>query len=57
MNSYAKTTINNGKKYKMGFMMRVKPDKIRYSNSMKDYWVLDGNTEQLRPYGILIKEV
>ena len=57
MNSYAKTTINNGKIYQMGFMMRVKPDKIRYSNSMKDYWVLDGNTEQLRPYRILIKEV
>ena len=56
MDSYAKKTKNNGKTYKMGFMMRVKPDKIRYSNSMKDYWVLDGTTEQIRPYRILIKE-
>ena len=57
MDSYAEKTKNNGKTYKMGFMMRVKPDKIRYSNSMKDYWVLDGTTEQIRPYRILIKEV
>ena len=56
MDSYAKKTKNNGKTYKMGFMMRVKPDKIRYSNSKKDYWVLDGTTEQIRPYRILIKE-
>ena len=56
MDKYAKKTKNNGKTYKMGFMMRVKPDKIRYSNSMKDYWVLDGTTEQIRPYRILIKE-
>ena len=56
MNSYAQTAKNNGKTYKMGFMMRVKPDKIRYSNSKKDYWVLDGTTEQIRPYRILIKE-
>ena len=46
----------NKKKYKMGFMMRVKPDKIRYSNSMKTYWVLDGTTDQMRPYRIMIKE-
>ena len=56
MDKYAKKTKNNGKTYKMGFMMRVKPDKIRYSNSKKDYWVLDGTTEQIRPYRILIKE-
>ena len=56
MDSYAKKTKNNGKTYQMGFMMRVKPDKIRYSNSKKDYWVLDGTTEQIRPYRILIKE-
>ena len=50
------STSINGKKYMMGFMMRVKPDKIRYSNSQKNYWILDGTTEQMRPYRILIKE-
>ena len=58
MECYASTSSTeiNGKKYKMGFMMRVKPDKIRYSNSQKNYWVLDGTTEQMRPYRIMVKE-
>ena len=56
MDEYAQSTNVNGKSYKMGFMMRVKPNRIRYSNSMKDYWVLDGTTEEMRPYRILIKE-
>ena len=46
----------NGKKYLMGFMMRVKPDKIRYSNNKKEYWVLNGKKEEMRPYRIMIKE-
>ena len=55
--SYSKSsTTVNGKKYMMGFMMRVKPDKIRFSNQQKDYWVLDGTTNQMRPYRILVKE-
>ena len=58
MNDYARSssTSVNQKHYKMGFMMRVKPDKIRYSNSQKDYWVLDGTTDQMRPYRIMVKE-
>ena len=60
MESYAKgakseTTVN-GKKFIMGFMMRVKPDKIRYSNSQPDYWVLNGTTDEMRPYRIMVKE-
>ena len=51
-----KKAYANGKNYLMGFMMRVKPDKIRYSNSQKDYWVLDGTKDEMRPYRILIKE-
>ena len=47
---------NKGKKYLMGFMMRVKPDKIRYSNFKKNYWVLDGTPHEMRPYRIMIKE-
>ena len=50
-------TIINGKKFMMGFMMRVKPDKIRYSKAKPNYWVLDGTTEQMRPYRIMVKEV
>ena len=51
------TTIINGKKYMMGFMMRVKPDKIRYCEEEPDYWVLDGTINEMRPYRILIKEI
>ena len=53
--SSSSTTIN-GKKYMMGFMMRVKPDKIRFSNQQKNYWVLNGTTDEMRPYRILVKE-
>ena len=49
-------TVINGKNYLMGFMMRVKPDKIRQASSEPDYWVLDGTTNQMRPYRILIKK-
>ena len=40
----------------MGFLMRVKPNKIRYSNNKKKYWVLDGTKEEMRPYRIMVKE-
>ena len=40
----------------MGFMMRVKPDKIRYPKEKKDYWVLNPTTDEMRPYRILVKE-
>ena len=58
MDQYAGYSITkiNGKNYKMGFMMRVKPDKIRISSSTPDYWVLDGTVNEMRPYRILIKE-
>ena len=46
----------NGKQYLMGFMMRVKPDKIRFFHLKKDYWVLDGTKDQMRPYRIMIKD-
>ena len=40
----------------MGFMMRVKPDKIRISSSVPDYWVLNPTDDEIRPYRILVKE-
>ena len=50
----------NGYRYKVGFMLRVKPDKIRYSSSNVDYWVLNagnGDFSEMRPYRFIIKKV
>ena len=55
---YAEKKANiNGKEYLMGFMMRVKPEKIRISETKPDYWVLNGTTKEMRPYRLMIKEV
>ena len=51
----SKTEIS-GKKYKMAFMVRVKPDKIRFTNQNKNEWILGGTTNEFRPYRILLKE-
>ena len=60
MEHYAKhsktETVIEGKKYMMGFIMRVKPDKINKPVDEPDYWVLNGTTDEMRPYRILIKE-
>ena len=37
--------------------MRVKPEKIRISETKPDYWVLNGTTKEMRPYRLMIKEV
>ena len=39
----------------MGFMMRVRPDKIRISKDRPEYWVLDGTINEMRPYRIMIQ--
>jgi len=44
------------KKFIMGFIMRVKPNRIRYSKRKKEYWVLNGTIDEMRPYRIMIKE-
>ena len=44
-----------GKKYKIGLMLRVKPDKIRCSKNQPNFWVL--NPQEIRPYRILLKEI
>jgi hypothetical protein len=59
IDGYAGRIEVNGYTYKVAFMLRVKPDKIRYSNSQPDYWVLnagDGNFSEMRPYRFLIKK-
>ena len=37
--------------------MRVKPEKIRKPKSNKNMWVLSGNDDEVRPYGILVKKI
>ena len=51
------SSIINGKRYKMVFMMRVKPDRIRSSKNSPKEWILDGTTNEMRPYRILLKEI
>ena len=53
---YAGTSIINGVGYKTVFMVRVKPDSIRYSASCSDYWVVSGKSDEIRPYRILYKK-
>ena len=38
-------------------MLRVKPDKIRIAQTNQDYWVLNGTSDEIRPYRILIKHL
>jgi len=54
---YAGVMNVEGHNYKVAFMLRVKPDKIRFSNSQKDYWVVNGDFSELRPYRLLIKPI
>jgi len=49
--------INKDLKFKIGFMVRAKPDKIRCPKTNKDILVVDGTSDETRPYGILIKRI
>ena len=40
----------------MAFMLRVKPDRIRCTKKSPLEWILDGTTNEMRPYRILLKE-
>ena len=57
LEEYAGYIIIRNKKYKVGIMVRCRRDKIRIPIYHKNYWVLDGNFDQLRPYRLLIKRV
>ena len=37
-------------------MLRVKPSSIRGCIDAKDYWVVNGTTDEIRPYRILYKK-
>ena len=45
----------NGINYKTVLMLRVKPSSIRGCIDAKDYWVVNGTTDEIRPYRICIK--
>ena len=47
----------NGNKYRTVLMSRVKPDKIRSPKGQEDYWIVNGTTDEIRPYRILFKKV
>ena len=57
MDNYAGIIEINNEKYKMGFMLRVNPEKIRIPVGNMKFWVLNGNDDEVRPYRILVKKV
>ena len=56
--SYSGESEVNGKRYKTVLMVRVKPNAIRQCNcsDARDYWVVNGTTDEIRPYRILYKQ-
>ena len=57
MNQYTQTLSTKGQQFKLGLMLRVNPDKIRRPQSSHDFWVVNGSSDEIRPYGILIKKI
>ena len=57
MDGYAGIIEINNEKYKIGFMLRVNPKKIRIPVGKEDFWVLNGNDDEVRPYRILVKKI
>ena len=47
----------NGEKYKLGLMLRVNPDKFRCPENNDELWVVEGHSDEIRPYGLLIKKI
>ena len=57
---YAGISEINGIKYKTVIMVRVKPEAIRCCGDCyfaEDYWVVNGTSDEIRPYRILYKKV
>ena len=52
---YAGISEINGIKYKTVLMVRVKQEAIRHCKC-EDYWVVNGTTDEIRPYRILYKK-
>ena len=57
MEKNTETISIKNSKFKIGFMIRAKPDKIRCPKTNKDILVVDGISDDTRPYGILLKKI
>ena len=53
---YSGVSNINGISYKTVLMVRVNPKAIRHCSDSGDYWVVDGTTNEIRPYRILYKK-
>ena len=47
---------NKDNNYIVAFMCRVNPKTVRISSNYPDYWVVDGTSNDIRPYRLLIKK-
>ena len=53
---YAGISIINGVSYKTVLMVRINPNAIRGCLCRKDFWVVNGTPDEIRPYRILYKK-
>ena len=53
---YSGVSMINGINYSTVLMVRVKPSAIRHCSDSGDYWVVNGTTDEIRPYRILYKK-
>jgi hypothetical protein len=53
--AYSGVSKINGEQYQTVLMVRVKPGAIRECTDSGDYWVVNGTTDEIRPYRILYK--
>ena len=57
MEEFTQEVKLNGEKYKLGLMLRVNPDKFRCPENNDELWVVEGHSDEIRPYGLLIKKI
>ena len=55
--NFARIVKIDNKYYKILFMVRVKENAIRQCKHLNDFYVVNGNSEEIRPYRILYKEI
>ena len=54
--TYAGITEFNGERYKCVMMLRINPEKIRQSKTWQEEYILEPNSNEIRPYRILLKK-
>ena len=53
---YAGISNVNGNNFTTVLKVRVKPNVIRHCTDSWDYWVVNGTTDEIRPYRFLYKK-